>query len=275
MRNISKWKMWRIPAVLLVLGTVLAVCAILADSTAKWPEATGQTVWRDSKLKIDGSNLSEGYFMACTSSKTKKRLKMRVVKGDVTLTYDLNSDGDMEVFPLQLGSGNYSVKLYENVQGKSYSQVGTINLRVSLTREDGAFLYPNQYVNYSAGSPVVEEAETLCAGKTEKQAFDAVCAYMKGYMYDYVKAATVKSGMMPDIDGTYKKRMGICQDLSAVMICMLRTQGIPAKMMIGWADKNYHAWVIAMIDGEEVFYDPTAALKAIANVKSYTVERFY
>ena len=69
--------------------------------------------------------------------------------------------------------------------------------------------------------------------------------------------------------------MGVCQDLSAIMACKLRTQGIPCKLMIGYADKQYHAWTVSIINGEEVFYDPTAALNAISKVKEYTLERFY
>lgn len=81
--------------------------------------------------------------------------------------------------------------------------------------------------------------------------------------------------MLPDIDTCFNKKLGICQDLAAMTVCMLRVQGVPAKLMIGYADRNYHAWVVAIIDGREVFYDPTAELNAISRVKNYTVERFY
>ncbi len=58
------------------------------------------------------------------------------------------------------------------------------------------------------------------------------------------------------------------------MVCMLRTQGVPAKLMIGYADKYYHAWTSTVIGGEEVFYDPTAAIGAL-KAKKYKTERFY
>ena len=122
----------------------------------------------------------------------------------------------------------------------------------------------------------VNMANKLCKGKNEKEAFEAVCNYMKSnFVYDYVKAVQVKAGMLPDIDGTFSKRMGVCQDLAAVMACMLRAQGIPCKLMIGYADKTYHAWTMTIVDGQEQFFDPTAALNAINKVKQYTLERFY
>ena len=76
-----------------------------------------------------------------------------------------------------------------------------------------------------------------------------------------------------NIDTRYLNK--IRQDLSAVMVCMLRTQGIPARLMIGYADKQYHAWVEADVNGKECFFDPTAALSAISRVKEYTIERYY
>ena len=260
----------------LIAACVIFACVVLASSGGRFPQ-TGKTVKKDSKLKVDASHTDEGYFMAATTSTKKKKYKLRVVKGDTTLTYDLTSGDDLKVFPLQLGDGTYKVSLYENVSGKSYSQAGAVSLKVSLKDPDSPFLYPNQYVSYTADSPAVKAANELCRDKSSaKQIYDAVCGYMKTSLaYDFVKAATVKAGVLPDVDGCFEKRMGICQDLSAIMVCMLRSQGVPAKLMIGYADKFYHAWVVAIVDGEEQFFDPTAQLGGIGKIKDYTVERFY
>ena len=257
-------------------GLLALFCALAqAENQAIWP-TTGSDVKKDDKLKVDVSNTKDGYFMAAVSKQNKHRLKLRVVKGGEQLTYDLNGNAEYEVFPLQFGSGKYEVTLYENVSGKKYSQEGKVNLSVSLTREDAAFLVPSQYLNYTQLSAAVAAADELCLDKSEEEAFKLVCNFMKTkFVYDFVKAATVKAGMLPDIDGSFDKHMGVCQDLSAIMICMLRTQGIPAKLMIGYADKQYHAWVVAYVDGEESFFDPTAALSAISKVKEYTLERYY
>ena len=56
---------------------------------------------------------------------------------------------------------------------------------------------------------------------------------------------------------------------------MLRVQGIPTRLMVGYAGKMYHAWNIVLINGEEVFYDPTLELSAIESGQTYTVERYY
>ena len=85
----------------------------------------------------------------------------------------------------------------------------------------------------------------------------------------------MEAGALPDIENCYSTRAGICQDLSAVMVCLLRSGGIPAKLVIGYADDNYHAWVLAYPEGREVFFDPTAALDAISVPTDYAVERWY
>ena len=82
--------------------------------------------------------------------------------------------------------------------------------------------------------------------------------------------------MMPSIDECWKKRMGVCQDLSAVTCAMLRSQGVPAKLMIGDLKKLYHAWVVLVIDGEEKRFDPTAEIENKKYKKTdYTLERYY
>ena len=263
-------------ALVIIALAPLACQTAMAGEKARWPE-TGTTVWYDGKLKIDVSHISDGYFQAAVSTKTTKKLKLQVQKGDTKLNYDLNGNGDYEVIPLQLGSGYYSVSLYENTSGNRYAAAGSLGVTPQLKQENIAFLYPNQYVNYTPTSEAVLQADTLCnARMSEKEAYVAIRDYMKAnFVYDYVKAITVTAGMLPDIEGSYSKHMGICQDLSAIMVCMLRTQGVPSRMMIGYADKNYHAWTVTEIEGKQVLFDPTAALSAISKPKTYTTERYY
>ena len=247
-----------------------------ASEKAKWPVSPGGDVKKNGSLKVDVAGVSQGYFQAALQEGSKSKFKLRVARNGQTLTYNLNSDGNFEVFPLQLGNGSYEITLYKNVSGKKYTSAGKVSVRVELKDAQSCFLYPNQYVSYTPESEAVLQSDELCGGMTEKEAYDAVCSYMsKTFLYDYVKAVTVKSGTLPDVDGTYGKKMGICQDLSAVMCCMLRTQGIPARLTIGYADSSYHAWVQVRFGGQDYFFDPTLAVNGIGKVKTYSVERYY
>lgn len=261
----------------LALGAGLPVgsgICTLADENARWP-AEGDWVEQNGMLILDESYLSQGYMMARSSDISTARLKLRVVYGDTHLDYDLPGDMTNTVIPLQMGSGSYQVMLYQNTSGKKYAEVGNIWVYAELEREDVAYLYPNQYINYSVNSPAVAEADQLCDGKSDRDVYDSVCNFMSsGFVYDFIKAIEVSAGMLPDIDGSFEKRMGICQDLAAIMCCMLRTQGIPARMIIGYADDTYHAWTQTVVDGVDEFFDPTAAINAIS-AKVYSAERSY
>ena len=265
-----------LPAALVFILLLTACLKSAADpEKALWPEQGGYVV-QDGNLVTDISNTSQGYFMARTAWQTSSKLKLRVITGGTTLDYDLPGTCDYIVVPLQMGSGYYEATLYENVSGKKYAAVGCIGFYAELVRENIAFLYPNQYVDYDILSQAVEQAELLCAGKSDREIYDTIHKYItSSFVYDFIKALSVKPGMLPDIEDTFQKKMGVCQDLSAVTCCMLRTQGIPSRLVIGYADDSYHAWVVTELDGEELFFDPTAELNAISRVLEYSVERFY
>lgn len=258
---------------------VLVVCAALIAAALgmNLPEATGKTVKSDGKMTIDCSNMSEGYIMV-KAKKTNKRLKLQIATSGAKLNYDLNSDGEYEVFPLQFGSGKYQISLFENVSGKKYSKEGTVKLNVKMPNELSCFLYPNQYVSYNENTACVQQAEKLCAGMTDQtEIYKTVCNYVvNNFVYDYIKSVTVKPGLLPQIDECWNNKMGICQDLAAMTCAMLRSQGVPARLMIGTVGSNtYHAWVVAVVNGENKFFDPTAEKGASSKTDTYTTERYY
>ena len=260
---------------LLTVSGIILMC-VTAIGEAKWPQTSSGGQKTNSKLKVDVGNSSDGYFLAAITSKNKHKMKLRVEKGGETLTYDLNNAGKLEVFPFQLGSGKYDISLWENVSGKKFSAAGKISVNVKLKREDAAFLVPNQYVNYGKNDQVVGMSLKVCRDKEGKEAYTAIKKYIsENFRYDYVKAATIKPSVLPDINTCFTKKTGVCQDLSAVMVSMLRVQGIPARLVIGYADKIYHAWVVCEVEGKKVLFDPTAAVSKSKNAASYSVERYY
>jgi hypothetical protein len=258
---------------------VLVVCAALIAVALglNLPEASGKTVKTYGKMTVDCSNMSEGYLMV-KAKKTSKRLKLQIAVSGAKLNYDLNNEGEYEAFPLQFGSGKYQISLFENVSGKKYSKEGTVKLNVKMPDELSCFLYPNQYVPYDENTACVQEAQKICAGmKDQREIYDTVCKYVvKNFNYDYIKSVTVKPGLLPQIDECWKNKMGICQDLSALTCAMLRSQGVPARLMIGTVGSNtYHAWVVAVVNGKNEFFDPTAEKNASSKTEAYTTERYY
>ncbi|MBQ2582903.1 MAG: transglutaminase domain-containing protein, partial [Erysipelotrichaceae bacterium] len=62
--------------------------------------------------------------------------------------------------------------------------------------------------------------------------------------YDKAKAESVQSGYLPDPDETLATGKGICFDYASLTASMLRSQGIPTKLIFGYVSPNdvYHAW---------------------------------
>ena len=268
----------------LVFGIIavlmLVVCTLVFSlSEVLMPVASGKKVLKADKLTVDASNADQGYIMV-KGPKTKTKMKVTVEATGTKLQYDINGESEYEVFPLQLGSTNYTISLWRQVEGKKYGKIGQVKVAAKMEDELSCFLYPNQYVNYTKNSPCVKEATEICKDlETNLEKYEAIRAYIvKYFSYDYIKSVTVagSSGMLPDIEGTWKGKKGICQDLSAVTCAMLRSQGIPARLMIGQLGSGTpHAWVMAIVDGEEKFFDPTAELNASNKSDTYTTLRFY
>ena len=273
MRKSSYFRLGILVFLLSVLWLLIGTVAFASSADAVWPEVTGEVMQVDGKLIMDASHLEQGYIMCCVSAPTNHRMKIRMTYGNgAQLTYDLTNDGNYEAFPLQLGSGSYEFALFENVSGNKYSAEGKIVVQANLVDENAAFLVPNQYVNYVRTTNAVLKSDEIC---TTDDVFNTVRDFIASeFSYDFVRAKTISPGTLPEIDQCFDNRAGICQDLAAVTVCMLRVQGIPAKLMIGYADKYYHAWTVAVVDGQEVFFDPTNAIGCI-NAKKYTIERFY
>ncbi len=215
----------------------------------KTPSASGTEVYEGNGAVIDASHMSEGYIMVKCES-TAPRLKLQVKFGDYTYNYDLNKEGRYEVFPLQGGSASYTVRVMENVAGTKYQQLYSATLNPQISNAHSPFLYPNQFVNFSASSKAVKKSYELCAGaSTDLQKVEAVYSYItENITYDSGKAEQAQagqlSGYLPNVDSTLSSGQGICFDYAALMAAMLRAQNIPTKLVIGTVSPGNisHAW---------------------------------
>lgn len=235
----------------LLLGLLAAsLLSVPSLAQVRTPQASGTTVFSNGSAVIDASNASQGYVMVKYSGGTS-RIKVRISKG-TEYTYDLNTAGNYEVFPLTEGSGTYTFKVFQQVQGTSYAQVMSQTVTANIGYSQSPFLYPNQFCNFNANSAVVAKAAELTGGIADPLAkVQAVYRYAIDHIsYDYQKAASVQSGYLPVPDATLASGKGICFDYAAVMTSMLRSQDIPTKLVIGYTGGTYHAWVSVYLSGQ-------------------------
>jgi len=209
------------------------------------PTATGITIHKSKSVLLEASNASQGYVMVKYTG-TNPKIKVQVTKGTgTTYTYNLNARNAYEVFPLTDGDGTYGIKVFENISGTKYAQAFSKSIEVKLANQFLPFLYPNQYVNFNAESKTAVKGLEVTKGTTDElKKVEKVYNYVvNNFTYDKEKAATVKSGYLPDVDQILALKKGICFDYASVMATMLRSQNIPCKLVIGYTGEAYHAWI--------------------------------
>lgn len=126
------------------------------------PQADGTKTFTTDTAVIDISHTQEGYIMAkYTGFNAKPKLQLTGTDG-ITYTYSLYKD--YSTFPLTSGDGTYQVGVYENVSDDRYTTLLSETFSVTLTDPLKPYLYPNQYVNFTADSLPVAKAEELADG---------------------------------------------------------------------------------------------------------------
>ncbi|HCT65482.1 MAG TPA: transglutaminase [Lachnospiraceae bacterium] len=236
-----------IALLVLIIGTVVMGADKL---NIKIPVASGENVLNNSEAAIDASNVNEGYIMAKYLGSSTGKIKLIIEKsGGTAYTYDITLKNTYETFPLTEGSGKYKVTVYKNIGGTKYSTAYGTSVTANIKNEFSPFLYPNQYVNFTEKSAVVSQGIKITEGcTTELEKVQYIYNYVVGkFVYDYSKAKTVQSGYVPNVDLILSSKKGICLDYASVMASMLRSQNIPAKLMVGYAGSAYHAWITVYI----------------------------
>jgi hypothetical protein len=242
---------------------------------------TGKNNKVSGNSEIDFSNAASGYVMARFSRKSDDVRVLIDNPGGVQYQYNLNTENRWEVFPLTGGNGKYVVRVVERAANGRFAVVGTVNLDVVLESEFAPFLRPNQFVNFGPDSKVVAKAAELT--KNSKNVLESVTLVfdfvVANISYDRKLADDVTAGRVtthiPDVDKVLERGLGICFDYAALMAAMLRSQGIPTQLVVGYAGLPNgatvrHAWIsvhtpengwvsdIIYFDGEEWhLMDPT------------------
>lgn len=211
--------------------------------------------------------------------------KVGITKDSNTYYYSLTSSE--EVYPLQMGNGNYSVTLYKNISGNSYKSVASERFNLS-SSVNSVFLTSSQNIKWDTDSMAVKFAENLTETlDTDEEKFNAIYSYVvNNISYDYRKAYNVKPGYIPTPDEILSTGKGICYDYSSLLAVMLRSQDIPTKLVMGSSTHTsaYHAWNEVFINGEwstvdttfdASAYQPNSLTSFAKDTSDYDAQKFY
>ena len=257
------------------------------DNTPKvlTPVASGDNVLGNDTIIVDASHTEAGYIMVRYLGSNDK-VKLRITgPNEAEYIYLLSGSGEYETFPFSCGSGSYQVQILEHADQDMYAVAYSTDLSVSIQDEFSPFLYPNQYVNFTETSLTVSKGSELAENSySDLEVIEHIYHYVtEEISYDQEKAENVSYGYLPVVDETLQSKKGICFDYAALMSAMLRSQGIPTKLEVGYSGEAYHAWIstyikeagwvdnIIQFDGKSwTLMDPTlAAGNSASSVKKY------
>ena len=208
----------------------------------------------ENNAAIDTSHASDGYVTA--KAQLKSPAKAQVSKDEMSYLYNLPLDGMVVALPLNMDDGSYNIRIMQRVSGDKYIEILSATVDAKLKSEFEPFLRSTYYCEFSNDSTCTKTARQLTENAaTAADAVAAIYAYVtKNISYDVEKATqlTKVSGYVPNPDETLASGKGICFDYASLTAAMLRSVGIPCKIVTGFVspDDIYHAWNMVYIDGE-------------------------
>ncbi len=214
---------------------------------------------------IDTANASDGYFTVNYDPGAQVKMKVGVTK-DGSTSYYTYVPGDAASYAFTMGDGTYTISLYRNLYGITYTPVTSTSVYVSLADQMSKYLVSTDEVSFSAYDSVGQKAAELSYGlSTSKQKIASFYRFMAGrYTYDKAMGVQAINGQLtnyvPNTARTLSGTTGICYDFSALFAAMCRSQGIPCAIARGYLGSSYHAWNMVYIDGQWQAIDITRAV---------------
>ena len=255
-------------------------------TSIRMPEALGTTVYSNDSgtIVIDASDIAHGYLMVkYTGDADKVQLQVTDPQGERT-PYPIQT-GDYHGIPFTAGDGQYQVSVLEHVKDTTYSVGLTVDLTVALESELDPFLYPNQYCEYNESSASVKKGMELSGNASDDLDYieEVYNFVIETISYDEEFASNISVNYIPNPDDTLASKKGICLDYASLTTALLRSQGLPTKLEVGYSGSVYHAWIsvwteetgwidrVIRFDGNEwTLIDPTlAANNDASSVKEY------
>ena len=225
-------------------------------------------IYANENIKIDDSQVAKGKVGVYFNTGTAKKVKLMISKGSEKYSYNLQNSTQMVYFPLQMGNGSYSVKVYENTEGNKYRPLTGKDIEVTLSDPNSVYLQSVQEIDWSEQRKAIKISQKLIDDRTkelgrkltEEEITKVLYEYIiEKIVYDYNKISGLTTTYLPNIDDTITTQAGICYDYSSLFAAVLRHQGIPTKMAKGYSTFTdvYHAWNEIYVGGKWVIVDST------------------
>lgn len=211
---------------------------------------TKNTKMDNSYGTVDWSTAANGYITF--TAKGQERCFILQGPNNRQADFTVDKDDTIKVALLD-GTGKYQYAIANNTNGgKSYSIQYKNSFQVkSIDADLVPYLVSTAWGDYENAPNAVAKAKELWdSKKTQLDNIKTLMAYVDGLKYDKkLKIGTIDKYVNPDI--VIENGGGVCNEMSKLLVAMLRSQGVPAYYT-GGTDENGdgHAWVRAWVEIE-------------------------
>lgn len=209
---------------------------------------------------------------------TKVKLLVQLT-GGTQYKYDIPKGSVNINIPLTQGNGEYKLILCRNISGTKYAVMQTLSITQKLATDSDAYLSSNYIINWDKTNAAIKKAHSLAANKSTNDKIKYIYEFVvKNYLYDYKKAENIDdiaktAAYIPNVSKVYSEKKGICYDYSVLIASMLRSVGVPTKVVTGYTPNAevYHAWNNVYADSKWNVMDATYDAQMYRAKRSYSM----
>lgn len=225
-------------------------------------------------------NSNDGTAKLTYNNEYDAKIKLLVqLSGGTQYKYDIPK-GSVDInIPLTQGNGEYKLILCRNIAGTKYAVMQTVSITQTLSDDNDAYLASSYIVNWDVTNAAIKKAQALARKGGSKNKIKYIYEYVvKNYTYDYTKAKNINdiaktSAYIPNVSNIYSAKKGICYDYSILLASMLRSVGVPTKVVTGYTPNAtvYHAWNNVYADSRWNVIDATYDAQMYRAKASYSM----
>ena len=224
---------------------------------------------RPDKVYADSAtieNANDGTVKLTYNNDYDVKVKLLVqLTGGTQYKYDIPKGSVNINIPLTQGNGEYKFVLCRNISGTKYAVIQTVSITQKLASDNDAFLSSNYIISWDNTNAAIKKAQSLAKKKSTNDKIKYIYEFVvKNYSYDYTKAGNINdiaktAAYIPNVAKVYSEKKGICYDYSVLMAAMLRSVGVPTKVVTGYTPNAtvYHAWNNVYADSKWNVMDTT------------------
>lgn len=179
--------------------------------------------------------------------------------------YDTGNKGKCKIkVPLTYGNREYTISVTSAMKNESTglgraSKKAELTVNLTNVSNTGAFLLSTGEVIFDADKMFIKKATELsqgCKNDFEKVAkiYDWLTNYLRYKDTEYTALGIYKC----DLDKLYLRGTGVCYDYAVILAAMLRSQGIPSRVVFGkyanYMPEEGHVW-------NEVYIQSSGSIK--------------